>query len=203
MLTWRDEDARAMLGEPHAHRASTCSAASSSWPSINEGRPQLDRAARDRVGGGHLRGAPVARVLRPRYEYVYALFRAPSTRPPNVASCGRASTPRAPSRTVIALLDGLQLQWLLHRDERRHGRRAAALPAAAADRRDLAKVTVRSDGVTQGVPLLRGVGEHVAHGVGGVRARLVAVVSVSWSVAARRPGDRRALRPVSAADLSC
>ena len=84
---------------------------------------------------------PLHEYFVQRYEVVYTLILDAFEEAAEHGELREGVDCASAARTVIALIDGLQLQWLLHRERRRHGRRPASLPAAAADRGDLAAGT--------------------------------------------------------------
>ena len=116
VLTWRDDDARAMLGEPLPTGVDLLRGLVE-IARINAGRPQLIELHVIVSGEGTSAEHPLHAYFVARYEYVFALFKGAFDEAGERGQLRPGVDSAVSSRAVIALLDGLQLQWLLHRDQ--------------------------------------------------------------------------------------
>ena len=116
VLTWRDEDARALMGEPPPDRDRPA-ALPGRLAGYNSGRPQLVELHVILSGEGASAEHPLHEYFVQRYEGVYTLFRDAFDEAAERGELREGVDTCERRGTVIALLDGLQLQWLLHRDQ--------------------------------------------------------------------------------------
>ena len=116
VLAWRDDDARGRMGEPFPTGTDLLRGLVA-LAVYNAGRPQLVELHVILSGEGSSAEHPLHEYFLQRYEDVFTLTRAAFE---EAASCGELRPGvdcGTAARTVIALMDGLQLQWLLHRDQ--------------------------------------------------------------------------------------
>lgn len=116
VLTWRDDDAGVRMGDP-APTGVDLLRALVELAEFNQTRPALIELHVIVSGEGASAEHPLHDYFVRRYEAVFATIRDAFD---EAAECGelRPGVDSAVSaRAVIALWDGLQLQWLLHRDQ--------------------------------------------------------------------------------------
>ncbi len=116
VLTWRDDDARALMGDPFPTGVDLLRGLIE-LARINEGRPQLIELHVIVSGEGTSAEHPLHDYFVRRYEYVFELFKGAFDEAAARGELRPGVDSAVSSRAVIALLDGLQLQWLLHRDQ--------------------------------------------------------------------------------------
>ena len=116
VLTWRDDDARAMLGEPMPTGVDLLRGLVE-LARLNAGRPQLIELHVIVSGEGTSAEHPLHAYFVRRYEYIFELFKGAFDEAAEQGQLRPDVDTAVASRAVIALLDGLQLQWLLHRDQ--------------------------------------------------------------------------------------
>jgi AcrR family transcriptional regulator len=116
VLTWRDDDARAMMGEPFPTGVDLLRGLVE-LARVNEGRPQLIELHVIVSGEGTSAEHPLHEYFVRRYEYIFELFKGAFDEAAERGELRPGVDSAVSSRAVIALLDGLQLQWLLHRDQ--------------------------------------------------------------------------------------
>ena len=116
VLTWRDEDARALMGDPFPTGVDLLRGLVE-LARINAGRPQLIELHVIVSGEGTSAEHPLHQYFVRRYEYVFELFKGAFDEAAARGELRPGVDSAVSSRAVIALLDGLQLQWLLHRDQ--------------------------------------------------------------------------------------
>jgi AcrR family transcriptional regulator len=117
VLTWRDDDARALMGGESLPTGIDLLRALVELAQYNAGHPQLVELHVILSGEGASAEHPLHEYFVDRYERVYTeirdAFEAAAERGQLQGEVDSASA----AKTVIALMDGLQLQWLLHREE--------------------------------------------------------------------------------------
>ena len=116
VLTWRDDDARAMMGDPFPTGVDLLRGIVE-LARINAERPQLIELHVIVSGEGTSAEHPLHDYFVRRYEYVFELFKGAFDEAAERGQLHPGVDSAVSSRAVIALLDGLQLQWLLHRDQ--------------------------------------------------------------------------------------
>lgn len=116
VLTWRDDDARAFMGEPAATGTDLLRGLVD-LATYNSGRPQLVELHVILSGEGASVEHPLHDYFVQRYERVYTAIRDAFVEAAERGQLRDGVDPSSAAKTVIALLDGLQLQWLLHRDQ--------------------------------------------------------------------------------------
>jgi AcrR family transcriptional regulator len=115
VLTRRDDDARALMGEPRPIGTDLLRFLVD-LATYNAGHPQLVELHVILSGEGASAEHPLHEYFVERYERVYEMFRDAFVESAERGELRDGVDPRSAARTVIALLDGLQLQWLLHRE---------------------------------------------------------------------------------------
>jgi AcrR family transcriptional regulator len=115
VLTRRDEDARALMGEPRPIGTDLLRFLVD-LAKYNARHPQLVELHVILSGEGASAEHPLHDYFVQRYEVVYTLFRDAFDEAAERGQLREGVEPASAARTVIALLDGLQLQWLLHRE---------------------------------------------------------------------------------------
>ena len=116
VLTWRDDDARALMGEPPPTGTDLLRFLVF-LAGHNSGRPQLVELHVILSGEGASLEHPLHEYFVRRYEQVYTLTRDAFVEAGERGDLREGVDCSSAAKTVIALLDGLQLQWLLHPDE--------------------------------------------------------------------------------------
>jgi AcrR family transcriptional regulator len=116
VLTWRDDDARALLGEPPPTGTDFLRGLVD-LATYNSGRPQLVELHVILSGEGASVEHPLHEYFVQRYERVYHLIRDAFVEADERGQLREGIDSSSAARAVIALLDGLQLQWLLHRED--------------------------------------------------------------------------------------
>jgi AcrR family transcriptional regulator len=116
VLTWRDDDARVLMGEPPPTGTDLLRFLVF-LAGHNSGRPQLVELHVILSGEGASVEHPLHEYFVRRYEQVYTLIRDAFVEAGERGDLRDGVDCSSAAKTVIALLDGLQLQWLLHRDE--------------------------------------------------------------------------------------
>jgi AcrR family transcriptional regulator len=116
VLTRRDDDARALMGEP-APTGTALLRFLVDLATYNAGHPQLVELHVILSGEGASVEHPLHGYFVQRYEQVYTMIRDAFEEAAERGQLREGVNTSSAARTVIALLDGLQLQWLLHREE--------------------------------------------------------------------------------------
>jgi len=116
VLTWRDDDARTMMGEPFPTGVDLLRGLVA-LARVNEGRPQLIELHVIVSGEGSSAEHPLHDYFVRRYEVVFDMIKAAFDEAAEGGQLRAGVDSAVSARAVIALLDGLQLQWLLHRDQ--------------------------------------------------------------------------------------
>ena len=116
VLTWRDDDARKLMGDPFPTGVDLLRGIVE-LARINAERPQLIELHVIVSGEGTSAEHPLHDYFVRRYEYVFELFKGAFDEAAERGELRPGVDSAVSSRAVIALLDGLQLQWLLHRDQ--------------------------------------------------------------------------------------
>ena len=116
VLTWRDDDARAMMGDPFPTGVDLLRGMVE-VARINAQRPQLIELHVIVSGEGSSAEHPLHDYFVRRYEYVFDLLKVAFDEAAQRGELRPDVDSAVSARAVIALLDGLQLQWLLHRDQ--------------------------------------------------------------------------------------
>ena len=101
----------------HARQGWTCCAVWSGWPEYNAGRPKLIELHVIVSGEGTSAEHPLHDYFVRRYEVVFEMIRDAFDEAGERGELRPAVDSAVAARAVIALMDGLQLQWLLHRDQ--------------------------------------------------------------------------------------
>ena len=116
VLTWRDDDARVLMGEPPPTGTDLLRFLVF-LAGHNSGRPQLVELHLILSGEGASVEHPLHEYFVQRYEGVYTMIRDAFDEAAERGELREGVDTSSAARTVIALLDGLQLQWLLHRED--------------------------------------------------------------------------------------
>jgi AcrR family transcriptional regulator len=116
VLTWRDDDARAMMGEPFPTGTDLLRGLVD-LARYNAGRPQLVELHVILSGEGASVEHPLHAYFVERYQRVYTMIRDAFDQAAERGQVREEVDTASAAKTVIALLDGLQLQWLLHRED--------------------------------------------------------------------------------------
>jgi AcrR family transcriptional regulator len=116
VLTWRDDDARALMGDPFPTGVDLLRGMVE-LARFNAQRPQLIELHVIVSGEGSSAEHPLHDYFVRRYEYVFDLLKAAFDEAAQRGELRPGVDSAVSARAVIALLDGLQLQWLLHRDQ--------------------------------------------------------------------------------------
>ena len=116
VLTWRDDDARALMGEPQPTGTDLLRFLVF-LAGHNSGRPQLVELHVILSGEGASIEHPLHAYFVERYERVYVMIRDAFEEAAERGDLREGVDTSSAAKAVIALLDGLQLQWLLHREQ--------------------------------------------------------------------------------------
>jgi len=116
VLTWRDDDARVRMGDPVPTGVNLLRALVE-LAAFNEQRPQLIELHVIVSGEGASAEHPLHDYFVRRYEVVFTMIRDAFDEAAESGELRPGVDSAISARAVIALLDGLQLQWLLHRDQ--------------------------------------------------------------------------------------
>ena len=116
VLTWRDDDARALMGEPQPTGTDLLRFLVF-LAGHNSGRPQLVELHVILSGEGASVEHPLHAYFVERYERVYVMIRDAFEEAAERGDLREGVDTSSAAKAVIALLDGLQLQWLLHREQ--------------------------------------------------------------------------------------
>jgi AcrR family transcriptional regulator len=116
VLTWRDDDARARMGEPVPTGVDMLRGLVD-LARLNEQRPELIELHVIVSGEGTSAEHPLHDYFVGRYEFVFAMIKKALDEAGEAGQLRPDVDTTISARAVIALWDGLQLQWLLHRDE--------------------------------------------------------------------------------------
>lgn len=115
VLTRRDDDARVLMGEPPPTGTDLLRFLVD-LAEYNAGHPQLVELHVILSGEGASAEHPLHDYFVQRYELVYTMIRDAFDEAAERGQLRDGVDPASAARTVIALMDGLQLQWLLHRE---------------------------------------------------------------------------------------
>jgi len=116
VLTWRDDDARALMGEPPPTGTDLLRGLVA-LATYNAGHPRLVELHVILSGEGASAEHPLHEYFVQRYETVYTMIRVAFEEAAERGELREGVDCASAAKTVIALLDGLQLQWLLHGEE--------------------------------------------------------------------------------------
>jgi AcrR family transcriptional regulator len=116
VLTWRDDDARALMGEPSPAGVDLLRGLVE-LAAYNAGRPALVELHVILSGEGASAEHPLHDYFVERYEQVFSMIQSAFEEAAERGQLRPEVDCASAARTVIALMDGLQLQWLLHRDQ--------------------------------------------------------------------------------------
>ena len=116
VLTWRDDDSRARLGEPVPTGVDLLRGIVE-LARFNEQRPELIELHVIVSGEGTSSEHPLHDYFVNRYEFVFAMFKKALDEAGELGQLRADVDTAISARAIIALWDGLQLQWLLHRDQ--------------------------------------------------------------------------------------
>ena len=115
VLTWRDDDARMRLGDPVPQGVNLLRALVE-LAEFNEQRPALIEMHVIVSGEGASAEHPLHEYFVRRYEAAFTRVKDAFDEAGERGELRPGVDSAVSARAVIALLDGLQLQWLLHRD---------------------------------------------------------------------------------------
>ena len=116
VLKWRDEDSRSRCSATLSPRGSTSCAAWSGWPNTTRARPSSSSCTSSCRPRGPRPGPPAARLLHrsaPQRRRDHDGPRSNGSPPTGQLQPGVVCD--SAGRSVLALMDGLQVQWLLDR----------------------------------------------------------------------------------------
>ena len=116
VLTWRDDDSGALLGDPRPTGMDLLRGLVR-LAAYNAGRPKLIELHVIVSGEGASSEHPLHDYFVRRYEFVFAMIRDAFDEAAERGELRPDVDSAVSARAVIALWDGLQLQWLLHRDQ--------------------------------------------------------------------------------------
>jgi len=116
VLTWRDDDSRARLGDPMPTGTGLLRGLVE-LAEYNAGKPELVELHVILSGEGASAEHPLHDYFVQRYAYLFELIRDAFDEAEQQGRLQLGADTGTAARAVIALLDGLQLQWLLHRDD--------------------------------------------------------------------------------------
>lgn len=116
VLTWRDDDARALMGDPLPTGVDLLRSLVE-LARVNAQRPQLIELHVIVSGEGSSAEHPLHDYFVRRYEFGFDMVKTAFDEAAQRGELRPGVDSAVSARAVIALLDGLQLQWLLHRDQ--------------------------------------------------------------------------------------
>ncbi len=116
VLTWRDDQSRERLGEPMPQGIDLLRGMIE-LADYNAGTPELVELHVIVTAEGTSADHPIHDYFVARYAAVYALIRDALADAEQRGQLRPDVDCTSAARAVVALMDGLQIQWLLHRDE--------------------------------------------------------------------------------------